>query len=207
MRHIAAGSASPPRSFVLPTLCLVSIDDADRKRAHMHTAESHIEGSETASREDARVRRLCSADRAAVLAHLQALSAQDQEMRFGCAMSRSAIARYVDGLDFGQDVALAVEDAAGHVIGMAQILPLGSAAVAAEIAFSVLPASRRRGLGHCLMQAVCGHAQRCGLRRLVAQVRSCNRPMLCVFQRAGMRLQRDSDEVLGVLEVGSDAAG
>lgn len=152
-------------------------------------------------RNDAAIRRLGSADRAEVLEHLCALGPSDQAMRFGCALSRDAIARYVDGLDFGRDITLAAADAAGNVIGLAQILPLGPAEADAEIAFSVLPAWRGRGLGRRLMQAACWHARRCGVRRLMAQVRASNRPMLAVLEGACMRFERDRGEVFGMLEL------
>ena len=173
----------------------------------MQCIESRLEPRPTRLQDDAVqvIRRLGGADRPAVLGHLCALGSDDRELRFGCAMSLSAIARYVDGLDFERDVALGVMDVEGKVVAMAQILPLGPELADAEIAFSVLAAARCRGLGHGLMKAVCGHASECGLRKLVAQVHCRNRPMLAVFRRAGMRLDRDREEITGVLEVAAEA--
>ena len=148
-----------------------------------------------------RVRRLAPTDRDAVLEHLEMLSCHDREMRFGCALSCDALSRYADSLDFDRDIVLGLEDLAMRLIGMVQVMPLGPRSGAAEIAFSVIPAWRGLGLGHRLMKAAVAHARSCGLCRLVAQVRPSNKAMLAVFRAAGMRLEREAGETVGVLEL------
>jgi RimJ/RimL family protein N-acetyltransferase len=51
------------------------------------------------------------------------------------------------------------------------------------------------------MKAAVAHARSCGLCRLVAQVRPANKAMLAVFRAAGMRMERDAGETVGVLEL------
>lgn len=147
------------------------------------------------------IRRLAPADRQAVLEHFRALTPDDHEMRFGCALSPEAIVRYVSGLNFARDILLGLEHAEGTLIGLAEILRLAVHAAEAEVAFSILPAARGRGLGHFLMMAANSHARASGLRRLRAYVRPGNKAMLTIFARAGMELQRDGDEVLGLLHL------
>ena len=159
-----------------------------------------------AARDITAIRRLSDTDRAAVFRHLAALGSEGCARRFGCSLSPAAIASYVDGMDFDQESVLALENPAGALLGLAQIIPLRPRATDAEVAFSVLPPFQGRGLGHCLMQAARVHAGASGLSRLLAQVSASNRPMLAVCRRAGMRLQRDAGEILGVLEIAAGAA-
>jgi ribosomal protein S18 acetylase RimI-like enzyme len=149
-------------------------------------------------------RRLGEADRAAVFRHLSELGSEGRERRFGCTLSSAAIASYVDALDFAREAVLAVEARAGAVVAMAQVIPLNSEGDA-EVAISVLPQFQGQGLGQRLMQAATAHAGDSGVRRLVAQVSASNRPMLAVCRRAGMRLQRDATDVVGVLELAAEA--
>lgn len=150
-------------------------------------------------------RRLTGADRAAILHHLRALSVQDLEMRFGAAPAAPAIERHVQRIDFEGDIVLAAEDAAGALLGLAQVMRLPRAEAAAEVAFSVHPAARRMGVGTRLANVALGAARSQGMVLIVAQVCPRNVPMLTILRRAGMLFVREDGEMLGTLAMAAAA--
>jgi len=58
----------------------------------------------------------------------------------------------------------------------------------AEVAFSVIDAYQKRGLGTALMRHIAAIGREAGLKELVAEVLSDNAPMLKVFERSGLQL-------------------
>lgn len=94
-----------------------------------------------------RVQRLDARARPAVLAHLLALDADDRYGRFGSALRDPGIRALVARLDFERDLLLGVEDGDG-LIGLAYV-GLGGGALA-ELALSVAPSWRRRGVARML---------------------------------------------------------
>ena len=150
-------------------------------------------------------RRLSAADRGSLLRHLLALTAHDLEMRFGGALAAHALERHVERIDFATDIVLALEDAGGALLGVAQIMRLPRAVAVAEVAFSVLPSVRGQGLGtHLVKVALCA-ARAQGLVRIVAQVCPRNDHMLTILRREGMHFVREDGEMLGTLELVSVA--
>lgn len=140
--------------------------------------------------------------RAEVLAHLHRLSADDRALRFSSVTSDAALDAYAARIDFARDLVVAARDAAGAIIGLAQVMPLASdRGSPAEVAFSVNPAARGRGLGRRLMAAAIEHAGAHGINRLVAQVCPRNAPMLAIFRAAGMALAREDGEMVGTLAI------
>jgi len=145
--------------------------------------------------------RLTDADRAAIVRHLCALSGHDLEMRFGAALTASAIERNVERIDFDRDIVLASFGVAGTLQGLAQVMRLPGVDSVAEVAFSVHPSMRRQGVGTRLMQVVLHAARAHGIVRLVAQVCPRNFPMLTILRRAGMCFVREDGEMIGTLNV------
>jgi RimJ/RimL family protein N-acetyltransferase len=144
--------------------------------------------------------RLGSVDRAAVRRHMQALGRQGCELRFGAALAADAIERYVAGMDFERDLILGLRAQDGSLCGLVEILRIGRSETA-EIAFSVDPAWRGRGLGKALMQLAMTSARMHAIGRIVAQVSPVNRPMLAILRRAGMRLALADGELVGTLDL------
>ncbi len=147
---------------------------------------------------------LGSGARADVLAHFNTLSADDRALRFSAVTSEAALETYAARIDFSRDLVVAARDAAGAIVGIAQVMPFSSdRGSAAEVAFSVDPAARGQGLGRRLMAAAIEHAGARGVGRLVAQVCPQNAPMLAIFRAAGMRLAREDGEIVGTLAIGT----
>lgn len=110
---------------------------------------------------------------------------------------------FVD-VDFGQHVALvAVVDDQGDsaIIGGARYVLIADDK--AEVAFTVIDAFQRKGLGTVLLRHLVGIARSKGVRQFVAEVLAENRPMLQVFTHCGlpMSVQRQSDVMHVTLEL------
>ncbi len=106
------------------------------------------------------IRRLGQGDRAALAAHLIGLPKEDRRTRFGGNSGDEAIRRHCEALDLEETVCFAALDEAGDVIGAALGFTYGVGAGHhhgfVEIAVSVAPEYRRRGLGADLVARVCG---------------------------------------------------
>ncbi len=74
--------------------------------------------------------------RAALVAHLLALPAEDRRLRFGSSLSPESIANYVDSIDLVHDAVFGVYDDRLALVGAAH---LAFADDLAELGLSVLP--------------------------------------------------------------------
>jgi predicted Fe-S protein YdhL (DUF1289 family)/GNAT superfamily N-acetyltransferase len=95
--------------------------------------------------------RLGSAHTMATLTHLMALSADDRRARFGHTLSDEALARFVAALDWGGQWLWGIMENE-HIVALAHLSPPVSDE-AWELAVSVLPSERARGLGRQLLNA------------------------------------------------------
>src|SRR3989442_3918779 len=87
-----------------------------------------------------KIQHLDDGDRHAVVAHFNALSADDRRLRFGATLADRAIAEYVDRIDFARDTLLGLhEDGSPALIGVAHVA-FGDAD--AELGISGLPEYR-----------------------------------------------------------------
>lgn len=86
--------------------------------------------------------------------------------------------------DVAQFVAV---DAAGHVIGWADVIPAWAHAVAhcGTLGMGVLPAYRRQGVGRQLLQACMAKAWRKGIARIELEVRADNEPAIRLYESLG----------------------
>lgn len=107
-----------------------------------------------------RVHRLDARARPAVLAHLLALDADDRYARFGAAVRDAGIGALVARLDFERDLLLGLE-AAGGLVGLAHV-GFGAGGLA-DLALSVAPPWRRRGLARALFGLAARRAARAGV--------------------------------------------
>ena len=140
---------------------------------------------------------LRATDADSVAAHLLRLSPQDRSLRFAAGVVvDESIHRYVAGIRFGSDAVFGAKTADGVLVGVAHgCVYVARGEVHLEVAFSVDSAWRRRGLGACLMNALESFAVCSGARRLVGICVARNLPMRCLFERAGMTLGREDDEM------------
>lgn len=92
--------------------------------------------------------RLKSCDHQHFVRHLRALDQDDRRARFGVAMSDDRLAHVVAEMDFDLGTHLAIPDSQGELIAVVQIGHPSDGA--AELALSVAPEWRRRGLAGLL---------------------------------------------------------
>ena len=135
-----------------------------------------------------------------IVAHLLRLSAEDRSLRFAAALvTDETIRRYVSRIRFGLDAVFGLVDGRGWVVGLAHGCVFEvQAAPRIEAAFSIDADLRGLGFGHRLMQAVDTFAQHHGMVAVVGLCAARNLPMRRVFERAGMQLVREDDEVHAV---------
>ncbi|HET9205004.1 MAG TPA: GNAT family N-acetyltransferase [Burkholderiaceae bacterium] len=132
-----------------------------------------------------------------ITAHLTRLSADDRALRFNSALTDEAqIARYVGQMRFGEDLILGLVDASGRVVGIAHGCAFKAGAEhRIEAAFSIDIGYRGRGFGIALMRSLQAAASAQGVASIVGLCAARNRPMRRIFERAGMALTRDGDEI------------
>jgi GNAT superfamily N-acetyltransferase len=110
------------------------------------------------------LKRLGFDDLAGIRAHLLSLDMVSRNRRFHCGFGKGAVAAYVGGLDFAEDILFgAVEPHSNRVVGVAEARP-GRAPRTMELGISVLATHRRRGIAHQLSERVVEIAFATGVR-------------------------------------------
>jgi len=131
------------------------------------------------------VERLNDRMRPSLVAHFLALPLKDRSLRFGSAVAPTLIAAYVDRIDFERDLVFGVRDERLAPVGVGHLAIEGDLA---ELALSVLPANRRRGIGSELFKRAVSEAR---ARRIPSVCMNClsgNTPVMRIAQRYGMDL-------------------
>ena len=136
------------------------------------------------------IERLNNSARAPLLAHLLALPANDRSLRFGMAVAPAIVAGYVEHIDFDRDALFGVHGAGHVLVGTAHMAFEGGQA---ELALSVLPQHRRKGIGSALVARAIGHARSLRVPKLIMQFLSSNGPVLRLAQRFGMSIVAGRD--------------
>lgn len=146
--------------------------------------------------------RLRALDAAVFELHLSRLSAPDRSLRFAAGIvGDETLRRYVAGIDFERDIVLGIRDEAGTLVACAHgCVYTVAGRLRIEAAFSVDVALRRCGLCMRLMTALERYAEGLGAESLLAMCVARNQPMRRCFERAGMRISREEDEVHAVRE-------
>jgi len=130
-------------------------------------------------------------------AHFVRLSPEDRALRFNSAFVDDAqIARYVGQMRFGEDLILGLVDAKGNIVGVAHgcIFDAGGEC-RIEAAFSIDATYRGRGFGTALMRSLKSAAPQRSASAIVGLCAVRNLPMRRIFERAGMTLSREEDEL------------
>ncbi len=112
--------------------------------------------------------------------------------------------RFVD-VDFVNHVALVVvaeEEDGRHIVGEARYVVVKPGQ--AEVAFGIIDAYQRQGLGPALVRHLTTIARAAGLKKLIADVLQENKPMLKVFKRSGLPIRTQLGD--GVIHVTLDLA-
>jgi GNAT superfamily N-acetyltransferase len=129
------------------------------------------------------VQRLNESLRAALVAHFLALPMRDRSLRFCASLAPELIKAYVDRIDFDHDAVFGVHDHRHVLVGVAH---LAFTEDLAEVALSVLPAHRDRGVGSALFEGAVAHARNRRVPRLFMQFLSGNAPIMHIAQKFGM---------------------
>lgn len=142
-----------------------------------------------------------------ILTHLRGLDPADRRNRFCATVDDSILARHVNGLWSGDRMVIAAHDGplwngplhrAGPVRAMAEVVLGGHGA---EVALTVDPVLRRRGVGTYLVQTAAWLLKGRGIRLLDAYTLPGNRSFLTLASKVGARIIRNSDEVQIVFDV------
>ena len=130
-------------------------------------------------------------DREKLLAAVQRASTETLYHRFFAVkreFSQGEVHFFLD-IDFVNHVCLvaeAIEDGRPVIVGGCRYVVVEPGR--AEVAFSVIDAYQKRGLGTALMRHIAAIGRKAGLKELVAEVLSDNAPMIKVFERSGLAL-------------------
>lgn len=156
------------------------------------------------------IRSLGPQHRARILAHLQAMGADDRHLRFGYPASDDHLARYVEQLDFERDELFGVFNRRLELVAMAHLAflgPAGECSSAAEFGVSVLPRGRGRGIGSRLFERAGLHARNRGVDTLIVHALSENLPMLKIARHAGAKIVREGPDSTAVLQLPPEDLG
>lgn len=148
------------------------------------------------------VQRLNGDKRAAVVAHFLALPLKDRSLRFGTALDTTLIASYVDDIDFGRDGVFGVRNDRQMLVGVAHVAIEDDEA---ELALSVLPTHRGRGLATALSQRGIAHARARRVPRILMHCRSANTPIMRIAHRLGMDIYASGGDADAYLDLQSVA--
>jgi len=146
------------------------------------------------------VERLSDDTRASLVAHFLALPLKDRSLRFGMALAPTVIASYVDGIDFERDLVLGVRDDRLAPVGVGHLAIDGNLA---ELALSVLPANRRRGIGSELFRQAVSGARARRIPSVCMHCLSANTPVMRIAHRFGMDLIASDGDAAAYLKLQS----
>jgi len=137
------------------------------------------------------VRELTRLDRPALERHFLSLGSDDRRLRFGIALSDSAVRAYVSRIDFGRDAAFAVLDEELHLLGAAHLVRGDGYA---ELGISVLPGHRGHGIGGALLARAHTHARNWGVRALFMHCLTENGAIMHLARKQGMQIAAEAGE-------------
>lgn len=146
------------------------------------------------------VRTLGPQHRSRITTHLQALTEQDRNLRFGHAASDEQISHYVNRLDFARDEIFGVFDSQLALVAMSHLAFDGAQGLA-EFGVSVLPQMRGKGVGGRLFGHAVTHARNRGALVMAIHIARENTAMLSIVRRAGAQIQFDGPDATAQLDL------
>jgi len=136
--------------------------------------------------------------RATLTAHFLALPLRDRCLRFGTSLAPTAIASYVDRIDFDRDAVLGVHDDRGALVAAAHLAVEDDIA---ELGLSVLPTYRRRGMGTALFRHAMAHACNGRVASLIMHFLRDNQPIMRIARRFRMNIVADACDARAHLDL------
>jgi GNAT superfamily N-acetyltransferase len=131
------------------------------------------------------VRSVGEDERAALVVHFLALPMRDRCLRFGMSLAPTVIAAYVDRIDFTRDAVFGVCDDRYALVGAAHLALENGVA---ELALSVLPEYRARGMGSALFEHSVAQAGERGTQEIVMRCLTGDTPVVRMARRFGMSI-------------------
>jgi len=144
------------------------------------------------------INRLSESARATLARHFLALPVQDRSLRFGMALAPAVISAYVDQINLDRDAVLGVHDERNALVGVAHVAIEDDHA---EVALSVLPAHRRRGIGSALFRRAIAHARIRRMPRLLMHYLTANVPIMRMAQKFGLVIVESGSDTDAFLEL------
>jgi GNAT superfamily N-acetyltransferase len=135
--------------------------------------------------------------------HLLALPPADRRLRFGHPAGDASLRQYARRIRFYRDAGFGAFDESGRLLAFGH---LAFTADDAELALSVDPAARRRGIGIALLLRARAHARNRGYRVLHMVYMPENDSLASLARRAGMRLVADPVECRAYLALETPTA-
>jgi GNAT superfamily N-acetyltransferase len=134
---------------------------------------------------NALTRELHANERPQLLTHLLALDAEDRHLRFAHMLSDDGIRHYVEGIDLSRDAVFVVTDTNLAIIGAAHLAREDGHA---QLGISVLPHSRRRGVGGALLERCAARARNWDMRVMFMNCLVENAAMMHLARKQGMKI-------------------
>lgn len=157
------------------------------------------------------VRELSEQDRPFMLNHFLGLSSSDRRLRFGAALPDEAVNRYVQNIDFTRDAVFGVYESTYNLVGVGHLAFLDPVALPApegdridriaEFGVSVSAPMRRKNVGTKLFDRAAIHCRNNHVNTLYIHCLASNKPMLCIAEKAGMKIHKNHGEVDGYLHL------
>jgi GNAT superfamily N-acetyltransferase len=134
---------------------------------------------------NALTRELHANERPQLLTHLLALDAEDRRLRFAHALSDDGVRHYVEGIDLSRDAVFVVTDVNLAIIGAAHLAREDGHA---QLGISVLPQSRRQGIGGGLLARCAARARNWGMRVMFMNCLVENAAMMRLAHKQGLKI-------------------
>ncbi|CAN7648758.1 N-acetyltransferase family protein [Massilia sp. LjRoot122] len=154
------------------------------------------------------VKELGERDRRRILRHFLALDDNDRLLRFGSVIPDDAIAKYVEKIDFRQDIVFGVVSRVFQLVGVGHLAfakadkgkPTQKERVA-EFGVSVSKSARGQGVGSRLFQRAAIHCRNADVDTLYMQCLTSNQTMMHIARKAGMEIKREYGEADAYLQL------
>jgi GNAT superfamily N-acetyltransferase len=134
---------------------------------------------------NALTRELHANERPQLLTHLLALDAEDRRLRFAHALSDDGVRHYVEGIDLSRDAVFVVTDVNLAIVGAAHLAREDGHA---QLGVSVLPQSRRQGIGGGLLARCTARARNWGMRVMFMNCLVENAAMMHLARKQGLKI-------------------
>jgi GNAT superfamily N-acetyltransferase len=144
------------------------------------------------------IQRLGEGMRAALVAHFLALPMRDRYLRFATPFAATAVASYVDRINFARDAVFGVHDDQLALVGAAHVAFEDDLA---EVALSVLPAHRGQGVASALFRRAVAHARNRRIPKLFMHFLSGNTPITRIARRFGMEIVAGANDADAYLDL------